>query len=48
MKPVKLQKENLAGFAGEGKQSKGNQEKKKGWFKNNRQQRYVRKKCHEL
>ena len=33
-KPVKLQKESPAGCAGEGKQSKGNQEKRKGRFKN--------------
>ena len=32
MKPVKLQKENPAGWAGE-----------KGWFENNRQQHFVRK-----
>ena len=32
-KPVKLQKENPAGCAGEGKQSKGNMEKRKGRFK---------------
>ena len=32
-KPVKLQKENPAGCAGEGKQSKGNYEKRKGRFK---------------
>ena len=36
-KPVKLQKENPAGFVGEGKQSKGNWEKRKGRFKDNRQ-----------
>ena len=30
--PVKLQKENPAGCAGEGRQSKGNQEKRKGRF----------------
>ena len=29
MMPVKLQKENLAGCAGEGKQSKGKQERRK-------------------
>ena len=33
-KPVKIQKESPAGCAGEGKQSKGNQEKRKGQFKN--------------
>ena len=43
-KPVKLQKENPAGCAGEGKHSKGKQEKRKGWFKDNRQYHYVRKK----
>ena len=32
-KSVKLQKESPAGCAGEGKQSKGNQEKGKGLFK---------------
>ena len=32
-KPVKLQKESPAGCAGEGKQSKGNYEKRKGRFK---------------
>ena len=36
-KPVKLQKENPAWCAGEGKQSKLNQEKRKGRFKDNRQ-----------
>ena len=30
-KPGKKQKENPAGGAGEGKQRKGNQEKRKGW-----------------
>ena len=34
-KPVKLQKENPAGCAGESKQSKGNYEMRKGRFKNN-------------
>ena len=32
-KPVKLQKESPAGCAGEGKQSRGNYEKRKGRFK---------------
>ena len=36
-KPVKLQKENPAGYAEEGKQSKRNQEKRKGRFKDKRQ-----------
>ena len=36
-KPVKLQKESPAGCAGVGKQSKGNEEKKKGWLKDIRQ-----------
>ena len=34
---MKLQKENPEGWAGEGKQSEGNYEKRKGWFKDNRQ-----------
>ena len=34
-KPVKLQKENPAGCAEEGKQSKGNYVKRKGRFKDN-------------
>ena len=42
-KPVKLHKENPAGCAKEGEQSKGNLEKRKERFKNNRQQHYVRK-----
>ena len=42
-KPVKLKKENPAGCAGEGKQSKGNYENRKGRFKDNRKQLYVRK-----
>ena len=37
MKPVNLQKENLAGCAGEGKQNKGNQYKRIGRFKDNQQ-----------
>ena len=32
-KPVKVQKESTAGCAGEDKQSKGNEEKRKGRFK---------------
>ena len=36
-KPVKLQKENPPGCAREGKQSKGNYEKRKGRLKDNRQ-----------
>ena len=32
-KPVKLQKESPAGCVGEGKQNKGNWEKRKGRFK---------------
>ena len=36
-KLVKLQKENPAGCAGESKRSKGNQKKRKGRFKDNRQ-----------
>ena len=35
-KPVKLQKENPAGCAGEGKQNIGNLEKRKVQFKDNR------------
>ena len=41
---MKLQKENPIGCAGEGKQSKLSQEKRKECFKDNRQQHYMRKK----
>ena len=40
---MKLKKENPAGCAGEGKQSKGKQEERKGRFKDNRQKHSVRK-----
>ena len=43
-KPVKLQKEHLAGCAGEGKKNKENYEKRKGRFKDNTQYHHVRKK----
>ena len=36
-KPVKIQKENPARCAGEGKQNKGNKEKRIGRFKDKRQ-----------
>ena len=47
-KPVKLQKENPAGCSGEGKQSKGNYKKRKGRFKDNRQQHFMRKKVTQI
>ena len=48
-KPVKLQRISPAGCAGEGKQSKGNEDKKKERFKDNRQPLFVRKRvCRSL
>ena len=47
-KLVKLQKENPAGYAGEGKQNKENQEKRKGRYKDNLQYHYVRNKVSQV